>query len=92
MKRFEVLVTSREGIFDPAGEISKNALANLGFSGVSGVKIGKYIQLECDDAVTREEVARMCDTLLTNPVIEDYSLTELDGECCCDCHQDEKDA
>ncbi|MDR2715766.1 MAG: phosphoribosylformylglycinamidine synthase subunit PurS, partial [Coriobacteriaceae bacterium] len=41
MKRYEIFITAKEGIFDPAGETSKNALLNLGYDGVEGVRIGK---------------------------------------------------
>lgn len=76
MKHYEIFVTSKEGIFDPAGEASKTALGNLGYTGVNGVRIGKFIQLETEDSVTREHVAEMCEKLLTNPVIEDYEIKE----------------
>lgn len=77
MKRFAVYVTSKEGIFDPAGENSRKALESLGFSGVTDLAIGKYIELEVEDSITEEEVAKMCEKLLTNPVIEDYKIKEL---------------
>lgn len=76
MKQYEVFITAKEGIFDPAGEISKNALANLGYSGVEDVRIGKYITVTCDDSVTADQIAEMCDKLLANPVIEDYKVEE----------------
>lgn len=75
MKRYEIFVTGKEGIFDPAGETSKNALLNLGYKGVQKVNIGKFIQLDVDDSVTTEEVEEMCAKLLANPVIEDFSIT-----------------
>lgn len=76
MKHYEIFVTSKEGIFDPAGEASKTALGNLGYAGVSDVRIGKFIQLETDDSVSRDAVAEMCEKLLANPVIEDYEIKE----------------
>lgn len=74
MKRFEILVTGKEGIFDPAGETSKKALLNLGYEGVSQVSIGKYIEIEVADEVGEDVVAEMCEKLLANPVIEDYEI------------------
>lgn len=76
MKRYNIYVTAKQGIFDPAGATSKNALANLGFTGIEDVKIGKYIQLEVADEVSREDVATMCEKLLANPVIEDFRIEE----------------
>ncbi|MEG0072287.1 MAG: phosphoribosylformylglycinamidine synthase subunit PurS [Raoultibacter sp.] len=76
MKRYEIFVTNKEGIFDPAGETSKKALANLGYTGVVDVSIGKFIQVEVEDGVPRAQVEEMCEKLLANPVIEDYEITE----------------
>jgi phosphoribosylformylglycinamidine synthase PurS subunit len=73
--RYEIFVTYKQGIFDPPGATAERALANLGYSEVKQVKIGKYIQLEVEDGpagLTR--VREMCDKLLANPVIEDYEI------------------
>ncbi|MCL1797318.1 MAG: phosphoribosylformylglycinamidine synthase subunit PurS [Eggerthellaceae bacterium] len=74
MKRYEIFVTAKEGIFDPAGETSKNALLNLGYEGISQVRIGKFIELDVEDTVSDAEVSEMCEKLLANPVIEDYEI------------------
>ena len=75
MKQYRIYVTGKKGIFDPAGEQAHRALDSLGFE-VEGVRIGKFIQLDCEDSVDREAVAKMCDKLLANPVIEDYRIEE----------------
>jgi len=72
--RFEIYVTYKKGIFDPPGATAERALQNLGYSEVSSVKIGKYIQLEVADGTPEERVREMCDKLLANPVIEDYRI------------------
>ncbi|MCL1799718.1 MAG: phosphoribosylformylglycinamidine synthase subunit PurS [Eggerthellaceae bacterium] len=74
MKRYEIFITAKEGIFDPAGETSKNALLNLGYDGVEGVRIGKFVELDVDDTVTPAQVGEMCEKLLANPVIEDFEI------------------
>lgn len=76
MKQYNIYVTAKKGIFDPAGATAKNALGNLDFSGVEDVKIGKFIQLETADDVGYEDVVRMCEKLLANPVIEDFRIEE----------------
>ncbi len=78
MKRYEIFVTGKEGIFDPAGEQSKRALANLGYQGIDELTIGKLIRLDVEDDVTEETVREMCRKLLANPVIEDFSITLLE--------------
>ena len=79
MKHFQIHVTGKEGIHDPAGENSLHALANLGYEGVSGVRIGKFIQLTAEDSVDEDQVVEMCRRLLANPVIEDFAVTEVEG-------------
>jgi len=73
--RIKVFVTPRQGILDPQGRAVEAALANLGFAGVSGVHLGRYIVLELNassQAAAEETMRKMCDQLLANPTIEDY--------------------
>jgi phosphoribosylformylglycinamidine synthase len=76
MRTYQVYVTAKTGIFDPAGAQAQYALDNLGLSGFEDVKIGKYIQLTCDDQVELADVQKACDKLLANPVIEDYRIEQ----------------
>ncbi|MDR2493092.1 MAG: phosphoribosylformylglycinamidine synthase subunit PurS [Coriobacteriales bacterium] len=76
MRHYQIHVTAKKGIFDPAGTTAQHALENLGYDGVRGVKIGKLIELAADDSVTADEVAQMCARLLANPVIEDFDIKE----------------
>jgi phosphoribosylformylglycinamidine synthase PurS subunit len=71
----KVFVTPRGGILDPQGKAVEHALGSLGFKGVSGVRIGKYIVLEIDAPSAeqaRASAREMCEQLLANPVIEDF--------------------
>ena len=75
--RVRVLVTPKEGVLDPEGRAVQNALADLGYAGVSDVRMGKVItlDLDTDDAErAREQVREMCEKLLANPVIEQYEI------------------
>ncbi len=79
MKRWDVLVevSPRSEIADPAGTTVERALRALGFSGVTGVRIGKAIRLEvaaADEADARTVTEQMCERLLANPVIEDARI------------------
>lgn len=72
---FSVAVEVRgiEGIADPEGRTIERALPALGFSGVSGVHVGKLFRfrIEADDeSAARSEVGALCERLLANPVIE----------------------
>ncbi len=72
-----VNVRLKEGVLDPQGKAVKHALASLGFSGVEDVRVAKQIVLELDGEDRDKiyaDVARMCDEILANTVIEDYEI------------------
>ncbi len=72
-----VHVSLKAGVLDPQGKAIGNALASLGFTGISEVRQGKLIEVdlvETDPARARAQVEKMCNELLTNPVIEDYAI------------------
>jgi phosphoribosylformylglycinamidine synthase PurS subunit len=66
-----VLIRPKEGILDPQGQAVEQALAALGFEGVSEVRIGRLVELEVEDP---SRVGEMCERLLANPLIEDYEV------------------
>ncbi|MGZ4205175.1 MAG: phosphoribosylformylglycinamidine synthase subunit PurS [Actinomycetota bacterium] len=74
--RVAIDVMLKEGILDPQGKTVEENLPSLGFDGVSGVRVGKHIELEVD-APTRDEVVvrveEMSRRFLSNPVIEDFT-------------------
>ena len=75
-------VTLKKSVLDPQGDTVRNALATLGFQGVTDCRIGKFLVLrlaERDAAAGRAQVDEMCRKLLANPVIEDYlfEITEV---------------
>jgi phosphoribosylformylglycinamidine synthase subunit PurS len=68
----------REGIADPQGATIERSLPALGFEGVSGVRVGKafrFVVDSDDEATARAEVDDMCKRFLTNPVIEDATVS-----------------
>ncbi len=72
-----VTVMLKTGVLDPQGEAVRHALGTLGFSGVSGVRQGKVIELDLtgtDKAAAETEVKAMCEKLLANTVIESYRV------------------
>ena len=71
-----VHVTLKPDVLDPQGKAIGNALGALGFDGVGDVRQGKYIEVELDDnerESAEKTVERMCEQLLANTVIENYS-------------------
>ncbi len=76
-----VHITLKSGVLDPQGKAIGHALASLGFGGVGEVRQGKYIELDIDESDpgrAREQLTGMCERLLANTVIENYSI-DLDG-------------
>jgi phosphoribosylformylglycinamidine synthase PurS subunit len=72
-----VNISLKNGVLDPQGRAISRALGDLGFNEVNDVRVGKQIQLDIDEtdpARLRQRVARMCETLLSNTVIEDYTI------------------
>ena len=76
-------ISLKEGVLDPEGRAVETSLQSLGFHEASNVRIGKQITLSIDaeDAArAQQRSARMCESLLTNTVIEDYSIDVIEDE------------
>ncbi|PCH93790.1 MAG: phosphoribosylformylglycinamidine synthase [Rhodobacteraceae bacterium] len=72
-----VHVTLKNGVLDPQGAAVRHSLGSLGFEGVERVRQGKVIELELtetDATAARAQVEAMCEKLLANTVIEDYTV------------------
>ena len=77
MPRVIVDVTLKPEILDPQGQAVANALPALGFDGVGSVRVGKHFEIELDGEVDEArlvDVRAMAETLLANPVIEDFTV------------------
>ena len=74
MGRVIVDVVLKPEILDPQGQAIVGALGRLGISGVNDVRQGKHFELEVDDSVTDDDLAKLADTLLANPVIETFTI------------------
>ncbi|WP_018239851.1 phosphoribosylformylglycinamidine synthase subunit PurS [Ensifer sp. BR816] len=78
MIKARVTVTLKNGVLDPQGKAIEGALGALGFDGIGQVRQGKVfdLQLETADKVKAEaELKAMCEKLLANTVIENYSIS-----------------
>jgi phosphoribosylformylglycinamidine synthase subunit PurS len=72
--RVAVDVMLKREILDPQGQAVERALPELGFEGVSGVRIGKHVELEVDGGDAEAAARQVAEALLANPVIEEYSV------------------
>ena len=78
--KVRVNVTLKPGVLDPQGAAVRHSLGALGFDGVNKVRQGKVIELdlnENDPIKAKAQVEQMCDRLLANTVIENYSVEVL---------------
>lgn len=83
--RAQIYVTLRPSVLDPAGTAVQSGLQNLGYNSVERVRIGKYIELTLratNETAAHEQLDRMCDQLLANPVIENYRFEIAELQAC----------
>ena len=74
----EVRVRPKRTVLDPQGRAVLGGLKALGFDEVADVRVGKLIEMklaEKDESKARERVTAMCEKLLANGVIEEYSFS-----------------
>jgi phosphoribosylformylglycinamidine synthase PurS subunit len=78
--RYAVNVTPKPGILDPQGRAVEGSLGHLGIVGVSGVRVGRRVELSVDagdELAARSVVERLASELLSNPLIEAYEVEPL---------------
>ena len=75
MYKVKVYVTLRESVLDPQGSAVKSALHSMDYKEVQDVRIGKYMELTIEKSERDLDTAvrEMCEKLLANTVIEDFS-------------------
>lgn len=77
MWKAEIKVLLKKSVLDPQGQAVEKALGSLGYGNVEDVRIGKYLEVTIaggSRAEAEAQVREMCDRLLTNTVIEDYTF------------------
>ena len=74
MPRVAVDVMLKREILDPQGQAVERALPELGLEGISGVRVGKHVELDVDGADPEAAARQVAEALLANPVIEEYSV------------------
>ena len=71
----KIVITPKKAVLDPQGKTVQNALAQMGYTGVGSVRVGKYLEIEVlgtDKAAAQKQIDDACHKILSNPVIEDY--------------------
>ena len=72
--KVRVLVRLKPGVLDPQGRAVHHALEGLGFDGVADVRVGRLIELDVADGTDRQALTEMCEKLLANTVIENFTI------------------
>ena len=78
--RAQVVVSLKDGLLDPQGKAVEGSLPALGWTNVSDVRIGRYVELDVeaiDQDAAVSQVQAMAERLLSNPVIETFRIVEV---------------
>jgi phosphoribosylformylglycinamidine synthase len=74
----KIIITPKKAVVDPQGITVRKALEHMGYTDVTGVHIGKYIEIDLapgtDKTAAQKAINDAAHKLLSNPVIEDYKL------------------
>ena len=75
--KISLTVALKKDVLDPQGKVVKQTLKNMGYECIENIRKGKYFEIELNEnnkdkaeKVTKE----ICEKLLTNTVIEDYTI------------------
>ncbi len=78
----KIIITPKKAVLDPQGKTVQNALEHMGYSGIQGVHVGKYLEIDLAPGSDREAARKALDEashrFLSNPIIEDYRLEIVD--------------
>ena len=75
--KISAIVTLKKEVLDPQGKVVNQTLKNMGYQNITNVRQGKYFEIEINESdkdkakIVAEEI---CNKLLTNTVIEDYTI------------------
>jgi phosphoribosylformylglycinamidine synthase len=69
----KVIVMPKKSVLDPQGVAVRDAIHHAGMPAVSAVRVGKFLEIEFEKG-EEEQLHAVCRDLLSNPVIEDYTL------------------
>ena len=75
--KISAIVTLKREVLDPQGKVISQTLKNMGYNNITSVRQGKYFDIELDEADKEKAklvAQEICKKLLTNVVIEDYTI------------------
>jgi phosphoribosylformylglycinamidine synthase PurS subunit len=74
LMKVHVIVMPKQSVLDPQGVAVRNALKDVGLDKVDSVRVGKFLELEFKTPPDKAKLEEVCRDLLSNPVIEDYTI------------------
>ena len=78
--KFSVTVTLKKDVLDPQGKVVEQTLKNMGTDTLIGIRQGKYFEVEInekDETEAEKQINEMCNKLLVNTIIEDFSIKRI---------------
>ena len=75
--KISATVTLKKDVLDPQGKVVSQTLKNMGYDSIVNVRQGKYFDIELNESdkeKAKKIAEEICKKLLTNVVIEDYTI------------------
>ena len=74
----KIFIKYKEGILDPQGTVTSNALKSINIKGISSMGIGKFIEVDFEKKINKDDAIAItkesCNKLLVNPNTETYTF------------------
>jgi len=75
--KISAIVTLKKDVLDPQGKVVNQTLKNMGYTNITDIRQGKHFEIEInetDKEKAKKIVDEICKKLLTNVVIEEYTI------------------
>ncbi|HVH32380.1 MAG TPA: phosphoribosylformylglycinamidine synthase subunit PurS [bacterium] len=76
MTTIRITITLKPGVLDAQGQAVLQGLRTLGHDQVSGVRVGRYIELIVPDGIRPADLDQMCERFLANPLLEEWRIDD----------------
>ena len=76
--RVRINIVLKSSVLDPQGQAVATSLLGQGFGNIKNVRQGKILDIEFNsNEVDINMINEMCEGFLTNPLVEDYAIEEI---------------
>jgi len=76
--KVKVYVKLKDTVLDPQGQTILGSISRMGFDFATDVRVGKFFEIEVKDKSCKSELEKISADLLSNPIIEEYSIEFVD--------------